>query len=256
MNRTLDIQFRVIFALILREIHTLYGHRKLGYLWALIRSACSIFIFWTIRTVMHFKPPHGQHVLVFLAMGFMIWHIFSKTVSKILDADKGNRKLLTYPQVCSLDIILARTLVIVATEIVCIGIIFQFAAFFNVDIYICNFLYLYLALVFVIFLAIGFGSCCSALAVFFPVIETILPMFLRILFFASGVFFSVSSISSRVGSWLLYNPILQIIEMARTAMSKNYVSPYFSTDYLFFVILTLLTIGLLLQRFQSKRVLA
>jgi capsular polysaccharide transport system permease protein len=62
--------------------------------------------------------------------------------------------------------------------------------------------------------------------------------------------------SHRVGSWLLLNPIMQCIEMARSAMSSGYVSPYFDIHYLLMVNLYVLTIGLLLERFVRRRLQA
>ena len=43
------VQGRVIMALILREVHTLYGSSRLGYLWAVIQTMFGIGIFWGIR---------------------------------------------------------------------------------------------------------------------------------------------------------------------------------------------------------------
>ena len=42
VSPALTVQGRVIAALILREIHTLYGNTRLGYLWAIIQTAFGI----------------------------------------------------------------------------------------------------------------------------------------------------------------------------------------------------------------------
>ena len=36
MDSALTVQGRVIYALMMREVHTIYGTSRLGYLWALI----------------------------------------------------------------------------------------------------------------------------------------------------------------------------------------------------------------------------
>ena len=38
VSSALTVQGRVITALILREVHTLYGNTRLGYLWAIIQK--------------------------------------------------------------------------------------------------------------------------------------------------------------------------------------------------------------------------
>jgi len=248
--------FRVISALILREIHTVYGHTRLGYLWALFSTAFSIAIFWAIRTFMHYQVPHGMTILSFLCMGFLIWNIFSQTLKKCMNSISGNRSLLTFPQVFPLDIMLARAIVIFSTQIVCIGLLLLAGHMIGLQVTIASTGLLLCALLFSLTFGFSCGIILSTLSYYFPVLENIIPMVLRIMFFASGVFFSVSVFSHRVGEWLLLNPVMQFIEMARTAMSGGYVSPYFDIEYLLMIILTVLTSGLLLERFNRKRLQA
>lgn len=58
VSPALTVQGRVIAALILREVHTLYGNTRLGYLWAIIQTAFGIGVFWAFREVM------GAHALM------------------------------------------------------------------------------------------------------------------------------------------------------------------------------------------------
>lgn len=249
-------QLYVIYALILREIHTLYGNTSLGYLWALIKSAFSIMIIWALRTFMQARIPHGMTVLCYLVCGFLIWYITTQILTKSMRAIDGNRNLLTFPLVFPLDIIIARSIVVVATQIVSMSIILGIGAMFGYAVTISNIGLLLTALLMAVSFGLGCGAILSALAAYAPALHNIVPMVLRILFFASGVFFSVSMFSHRVGEWLLLNPIMQLIEMARTAMSQGYVSPYFDVEYLLMVNLSVLTTGLLLERFIRWRLQA
>lgn len=96
------IQFRVIYALILREIHTLYGHTQLGYLWGIIQTAFSIAVFWGLLLIVHARPPHGLTVLSFLVAGFGIWPIIRELFTKSMKAVEGNKALFTFPHLISL----------------------------------------------------------------------------------------------------------------------------------------------------------
>ena len=80
----MSTQIRVVHALILREVHTLYGHTSLGYLWALIQGAFSIAVIWVLRSMLGGWPPHGMSELAYLVMGFCIWNIVSQTWSKCM----------------------------------------------------------------------------------------------------------------------------------------------------------------------------
>lgn len=253
---SLHTQWRVLYALVLREIHTLYGHTSLGYIWAIIQTFFGIFVFWMLRVVTRASAPHGMSTLVFLGMGFFIWNIVSQTLTKAMKAISGNRSLLSFPQVLPLDIMIARSIVVCATQIVSITIIFCIGHLCGIQIAVSNVSLLLLALVLALSFGMGCGFVLSSLALYLPALENLVPIIMRILFFASGVFFSVGAFSNRVGTWLLYNPIMQLIEMARAAMSTGYVSPYFDSQYLLFVTLATLASGLLLERFIRRRLQA
>lgn len=72
----LVVQGRVLGALMLREIHTINGNSKLGYLWVLIQSVFGIAVFWALRTYMGAHAPGGMSMALFLAIGFGLWSIF------------------------------------------------------------------------------------------------------------------------------------------------------------------------------------
>lgn len=76
LRRGAIVEARVISALMLREIHTINGNSKLGYLWVLIQSIFGIGAFWTVRHFMGAsQAPHGMGIAMFLAIGFGIWNI-------------------------------------------------------------------------------------------------------------------------------------------------------------------------------------
>ena len=251
-----QMQVQVVIALILRELHTLYGHTSLGYLWAVIQSAFSIAVFWVFRMFMPTLPPHGMTELSFLVCGFLVWNIFSDTLVRCLNAIDGNRALLTFPQVFPLDVMLARSFVVLCTQIVSMSLILGIGMIFGFGVTVSHVGLLLTALALALLLGLGCGTLLATLATYFPALRNIVPMILRIFFFASGVFFSVNTFSHRVGEWLLLNPIMQLIEMSRSAMAEGFVSPYFDVEYLLFVNLSVLSTGLLLERFIRRRLQA
>ncbi len=244
----------VIYALILREIRTTHGSSPIGYIWVLIKTLFQISIFWILREFLRaFTPPHGMTTLSFLACGFLVWHIFSETLQRTLHAVDANKSLLVYPHVLPLEIVLARATVVVATQIVSIGLILLLGIFLGYPVHITRPDLLMVALFLALCLGIGCGFLGATLVLFFPEMNNVIPMLLRIMFFLSGVFFSVTVFVHRFGSWLLLNPVLQCIEMMRTAMSVGYISPYFDMQYLCMVNLAVMTLGLLLERFNHRR---
>ena len=249
------VQARVISALMLREIHTINGNSKLGYLWVLIQSAFSIGVFWSVR---HFlgagQAPHGMGMAMFLAIGFGIWSTFSDTVSRCMSAVNGNKALLTFPQVTELDVMIARTLVTTATQILVTALIIGAGVLFLNEPFMIGSLWMLLTMVVLVpLLSLGFGLVLSSLAVFVPALEKIVPMILRILFFVSGVFFSISVFSQSVSEYLLWNPIMHAVELCREAMHAPYAVSGISLSYLCLSALTVCALGGFLERYVRSR---
>lgn len=250
----LDTQIRVIVALALREVHTLYGDKSLGYLWAIFQTAFGVAVFWAIRYFAHAAAPHGMTVLTYLVAGFGIWNILSQSLTKCMAAIDGNRALLTFPQITPLDIMLARCLVVSATQVVSMAAILGCGLIFNFPVVISNLKLIIACALITPLLGLGLGATLGSLAVYLPALHQIVPMFMRLLFFASGIFYSVSAFSHRIGDFLMLNPIMQLIELMRMAMSSGYVSPYADFDYVVQVTFSLLFTGMLLERYVRRKV--
>ena len=251
----LIVQGRVIRALMLREIHTINGNSKLGYLWVLIQSVFGIAVFWGVRHFMGAtQAPHGMGMAMFLAIGFGVWNIFSTTINRCMTAVSGNKALLTFPQVTELDVMISRTLVTTATQLLVTMLIISGAWLMLGEPFVLGSLPLLLTLIVVVpLMSLGFGLMLSSLAVYVPALEKLVPMVLRILFFVSGVFFSVSLFSQSLTSVLLWNPVLHAVELIREAMHAPYAIQGVSLSYLLLVTMSVCTIGGLLERYVRSR---
>lgn len=249
----LIVQGRVIAALILREVHTLYGNTKLGYLWAIIQTAFGIGVFWGIRMVFSAHAPHGMSMLVFLLSGFIPWNIFSNTVSRCMSAVGANQGLLTFSQVTELDLMIARLVVIWGTELVCTIVLLVIAVGMGQPFGLRRPETLAATLFFAPMLGLGVGLVCASLARLWPTLDKLVPMCMRVLFFTCGVFFSASQFPARVREPLLLNPMMQIIEWQRHGFSVSSAAPMYSLSYIAVWCLASLCLGLLLERHVRGR---
>ena len=71
---------------------------------------------------------------------------------------------------------------------------------------------------------------------------------MRPMFFLSGVLFTIEMIPETIRPYILLNPVLQLVEIFRSAYSPDYESNYINYPYLLVVILLAIFFGLLLQR--------
>lgn len=253
VSPALTVQGRVIAALILREVHTLYGNTRLGYLWAIIQTAFGIGVFWAFREVMGAHAPHGMGMAVFLLCGFIPWYIFSDTISRCMKAVSANQALLTFPQVTELDLMLARTVVVWGTQVLSAGVILSAAAVCGQPVELRVPASLASTLFFAPLLGLGMGLIFASLARLWPTLERLVPILTRFLFFASGVFFQVSELPARFSGPLLLNPVAQLIEWQRYGFSASSASPLYSVGYVAAWCLISLCLGLLLERYARGR---
>ena len=190
---------------------------------------------------------------LFLVAGFGLWSVFSGCVSRCLTAVDGNRTLLTFPQVTVFDVMLARVLVITATEIVTGAVIVGasvLAGFTFEPASAALFLFVLISLP---LFSLGLGMTFASLSVFVPMIEKLVPMALRVMFFVSGVFFGVSAFSHKVAEILLWNPVFQAIELLRESLHVAYRIDGLSPFYLAVCTVVTLVIGGFLERFTRAR---
>jgi capsular polysaccharide transport system permease protein len=253
VSSALTVQGRVISALILREVHTLYGNTRLGYLCAIIQTAFGIGVFWGFREIMGARAPHGMGMAVFLLGGFIPWYMFNDTLSRCMKAASANQALLSFPQVTELDLMLGRLVVVWGTQLLSAVAILSAAAACGQTVELRDPASLAATLFFAPLLGLGMGLVLSSLARFWPTLDKLLPFCLRPLFFASGVFFSVSELPTRISNVLLLNPVAQIIEWQRYGFSVSAAAPAYSVRYIAVWCAISLCIGLVLERHARGR---
>ncbi len=253
LSQALITEYRVITALMLRETHTIYGNSTLGYFWVVIQTVFGIGVFWGLREILGTSSPHGMPTAQFLILGFCIWYVVSGTTLKCLNAVAANKTLLTFPQVTELDVYISRTLVLWLTQVIVSIALLLLSDVVNDDLDIFAIGDLYLVIFLAPILGLGLGVTLSSFAVFLPSLERIVPLVFRVLFFASGVFFSVSTFTQNISEILTYNPILQLIELARAALYYGYPADGCSFFYVGMITIILLGMGLLLERYVRPR---
>ncbi len=253
VSSALTVQGRVIYALAMREVHTLYGNTRLGYLWAIIQTAFNIAVFWGMRELLGAHAPHGMGMAVFLLCGFIPWYMFSNVVTRCMTAARANQALLTFPQVTELDLMIARLIVVWGTQLLCAGILLTIAASLGESVEVRHPESLAATLFVAPLLGWGVGMIFASLARFWTTLERLVPILMHLLFFISGLFFQVSELPARFSSPLLYNPIAQIIEWQRYGFSASCAPPMYSIGYILAWCCVSISLGLLFERYARGR---
>lgn len=246
------VQKRVIFALMMRETKTMFGKHKLGYLWEIINAMFHVAIFWAIRAVASFHPPGGMSTPAFLLGGFVPFFIFMHGVSKCMSAVQGNRALLVYPQVFPLDLLVSRVVLKSAVQSLVFVLLLGVAMGMGQDVSIDNPHAILLGFALMVVYTMGVGCLSSAFNLMWPTTAQIVPMVMRIMFFTSGLFFSISTLPQQAQDILFYNPLSHVIELVRSGFVDGYAKDYISLPYTLTIAFVLLVAGLLLERYSRR----
>ena len=185
----LSTQCRVIQALIIRETRTRFGDAKLGYGWALLEPIIHITLLSAVFSLlMQGRPPIGTHFFVFYFTGLIPYLMFVHTSSAMSHAITSNGALLQLPSVTTFDVIAARGLLEMITDvIVAVVLLIAFGivglAATPDDLWGPS-----TALLVTAMFGCGFGFLNAVLTVLCRSWDKIWPQVTRLLYFFSGIF--------------------------------------------------------------------
>jgi len=241
---------RVIFALTLRETKTRYGRLQLGYLWAFLEPVLIVTVLGLIFTYMRLGSSMGLPLIQFLITGYMSFMLFRDVLTQTMLAIRPNQQLLYFPQVQVFDLGAARALLELCTFIIVFSLLLVLVAFTEMEVVqIEDPLGILLAILMIALYAYGIGTALGALIPLFPSLQFLVQtVYIRPIFFLSGVFYTIEMIPEKVRPYAILNPMLQLIEMLRSAYFPGYESTHVNYPYLIGMIFCTIFIGLLMQR--------
>jgi len=248
-------QARIILALILRETKTRFGRARFGYFWVLFEPLAHIGIMITLISLFSHSnlPPIGNNFALFYFTGIVPYHLFTHTVSHMINAVPENRPLLQLPLVRIFDVFVARGTLELITEMSVAAILllgFYCLGLFTAPDDITG---IALAMSLIWITAFGLGLLFSILNSYFSGWERIWGALSSILYFSSGTFYIPRMMPESIRDILAWNPILQAIELIRSSYFYTPQPFWLNIPYLFACAFGSLAIGMTAQRlFRAK----
>ena len=246
-------QLQVIHALVLRESRTRFGAHQLGYIWALVEP-----LFWvlTFYGIFYFtsRPLHyGMDIVSFITTGIIPYHLFRDSMSHSQNAIQANKALLFYPQIRPLDLVMARVSLEFVTLITVFAIIMGAHSLYLGELHISSLLTVMVGLLLAGLLGTSLGLFFSALSVYNKLVDRVVPLLSRPLFFISGLFFTANELPAEARDILLWNPVLHCVELVRDGWFPGYHAIYANVAYVVSWILGFAYGGLVLERMARRR---
>lgn len=251
----LEVQQAAVKALFLREIKTRFGKYRLGYLWAVLEPAAHLLVLLTIfGFIMHRTMPDISFP-VFLLNGLIPYFLFSNIATRSIGAIEANQGLFNYRPVKPVDTIIARALLETLIYSGVYIILMCVVGMLGEEISITSILTLVLTWSLLVIFSFGIGLVFMTLGKTFPETEKFLPIMIKPLYFISCVMFPLHAVPKDYWPYLLWNPLIHVVELSRESVVTGYISEGVSLDYLAFCALIALFIGLSIYRTREKAML-
>lgn len=246
---------RIIWAIVLREMRTRHSRSALGYLWALAEPVSHLLTLGVMFAYINREPPPvGDSLFEFYCTGLLPYLLFAHVSTELMHTRAAAGALLLLPRVRSTDIMLARTFLQLMTEITVIGLVFSAFGLAGYRTLPAQPLTALAALLLLTLLGLGAGAVNMILLNYFSGWDTIYNAIVRLLYFASGIYFTPIAMPDAVRDALVWNPVLQGVELFRTGFFPDYAPFWLNTPYLVCWTFGLLAFGLSLER-ALRRVL-
>lgn len=229
--REIRKHFRILGALMMREIVTRYGREGLGFLWLIGEPL--VFCFGVIGLWSLIKPEyeHGIRLAPFIMTGYMTTLLFRHIVQVSSGAMIANIGLMHHRSVRPLHIYLARVLLEMVGGAMAFAVVYVILLVLGMVSPPHDFLLLYGGYLLMGWVSIGFAVSLASLAIRFEVIERVLPVSMYLLIPLSGAFVMVDWLPDRYQAIYLLNPLPHTVEMVRASVFGEFVPTHYNPLY-------------------------
>lgn len=218
----LRIQRAVLVALVIRELRSRVQGRWLGLLWMLFEPLAHVTVILALFGFRHHVASANVEFPVFLVTGLLPFFMFRNLARRLPNAISANRGLYAYRQVKPIDALAARAVVEIglysAVYLAALALL-GWLGYHSVPI---EPLELMVVSAVLLALGIGLGLLFSVLVHNRPKVETLIGMLFLPLYILSGVIFPMHSLHPDIRDWLLWNPVLHLIDLSRQHFIPNF----------------------------------
>lgn len=218
-KRSPKLLLNILWAFIIREFQRKYNKGYLRYFSIILGPALQLGVMVVIFTFLGRKSVLGLSIPLFVLTGILPYGFFA-SMNGHLTIVLNNKALLSYRQVKISDTILANVLMELLVTIASFMGGIAACWYYGMRVIIYNPLSLMAAFSLLFLLSLGFAMILSVIGFYFAEFNYVIHIAMRGLFYISGVFFSIENIPVQYQKFLLWNPLLQIIEFIRFSFIK------------------------------------
>jgi len=201
------------------------ANSRLNWLWWILDPLMFMFVYMFIGMVVYSEPEPNFALFVFI--GLTIWNFFSKTVQASVKLVSGAKGIIAKIYLPKYVLVISKMLNLFVKMIISFGIVLVMMVFYSVP-YTPAMFQLIPVLLTLMTVTFGFSVILMHFGVWLEDLHNLVRVGLRLVFYLSGVFYSISSrIGDIYGTLLLKgNPVALCIDAARCVLIEGGVPQY------------------------------
>lgn len=245
-----QIQIATIRALFFRELLTRFGsdQLRLGYIWAVLAPGLQVLMMVIIFTVIRLRVSPYMDYALFLVAGIVPWMLFAGAATRALGAVEANKGLFNYRPVLPIDAVIARTLLEGILYFIVFIVFILGLWWFGYSISISHIPLLFISWLLLMLFSFGFALIMMVVGHWSAEVAKFVGVLIRIMYFASGILYSLHVLPDKYLAYVLWNPVPHVIEYMRYALAPTYPIDHVSYTYFLKSTVVVLFLGLLLYR--------
>lgn len=214
--------------------------------WALLAPLAMLaiygFVFEQIFKV-RFPEADGVGFLGYLALGMWPWIAFSESISRAIQAVKGNVALVQKTTLPHEIFVYSTVFATFLTHLAGYSVVLLVLALMGKPLFWLMLPVVVYYMFLVLLLAVGLGLIIAALDVFLNDVEHGVPLLLTMWFFATPILYSPSLLPAKVVPYLDLNPMAYIVSNIRQAMLEGQWVPNWIDGAALIASVTVLIVG-------------
>jgi len=255
IKKNLKVQFRIIKALIFREIITRYGRKNIGALWLFVEPLVFTLGVSALWFLVKGITSDSITPFAFALTGYSTVLLWRNSSNRCVLAVEPNQALMYHRNVNLIDIFLSRLLLEMIGVTMSFIILFVVFYFFNQIDFPKDLIKVIFAWILLTWFATALGIFIGCATELFSFVEKIWHPFTYILFPLSGALFFVSWLPAGTRDFILYVPMVHIVELLREGFFGDVINEfYYNINYFVTFTIILSFLSLILLSHLSKRV--
>jgi capsular polysaccharide transport system permease protein len=250
------LQARVIWALMIRELHTRFGRENIGFLWIMAEPAIFASGVAGIWSYTHSGgTDHSISISAFVITGYIPMVMWRSCLFRAIKAFEANGSLLFHRQVTPVDILLARVILEVYGGALAYLVVAGGATLLGYMEPPADLGLLTLGFALQTLFSLGTALVCAGLSEMSDTVERLVPAVAYLSIPFSGAFTMVDWLPSGFREVVMYSPSVNAVEVFRAGAFGPSLPTHYDIQYTVITCLVLILLGATITKLSRRHIL-